>query len=379
MAAATLDELCSRAEALIPSLRQRAPKAESLRRVPDETIQDFKDAGFFRVFVPNRYGGLELDYGPTQIELSSRLGRGCGSSAWVQCVVAVHAWILAMLPEPAQEAVWSSGPDTLMTTAISPMDGTIQRVEGGYLLDGQWQFSSGIDAAEWVLFSGPILGEPNSRAPWLLVHKRDWEIVDTWYAAGLKGTGSKDVRVRQVFVPDEWVARGADRPGTALNTAYIYRLPFGPLFFYNVACPALGVALGAIDAYIAAMSERPERARMPQRQMHVAESAAEVDAALALLRADSAQIVALGQGGADIPVATQTRWSRNTAFAVRLCARAVDRLGLAIGAHGVLENTPLQRAVRDMHAIANHAGNSWDLRGEAYGRVAFGLEVGPPF
>ena len=126
----TLAELCARADALVPSLRARAATAERLRRIPDETIQEFKHAGFFRVFVPKRYGGLELDYGPTQIELSSRLGRGCGSSAWVQCVVAVHAWILAMLPEVAQEAVWSSGPDTLLTTAISPLDGTIRRVEG---------------------------------------------------------------------------------------------------------------------------------------------------------------------------------------------------------------------------------------------------------
>src|SRR3954462_2508768 len=90
----TLQELCARAEALVPILRERAADTEALRRIPDETIQAFKDAGLFRVFVPKRFGGFELDYGITQIELCSRLGRGCGSSAWVQSVVAVHAWIL---------------------------------------------------------------------------------------------------------------------------------------------------------------------------------------------------------------------------------------------------------------------------------------------
>ena len=374
-----LEEVCARADALIPMLRERAATTEALRRVPEETIQAFRDAGLFRVFVPRRFGGYELDYGITQIELCSRLGRGCGSSAWVQSVVAVHVWILGMLPEPAQQAVWSDGPETLITTAVSPLDGKIRRVEGGYVVDGQWQFSSGIDAADWVLFGGPLDGEPGVRAPWMLVHKRDWEIVDTWYAAGLKGTGSKDVRVRRAFVPEEWTASGFQRPGTVLNTSYIYRLPFGPLFFYNVACPALGVALGAIEAYTAYVSSRPERASMPQRQVRIAESAAEVDAALALLRADAAEIIRLGREGVDVPQSTQIRWARNTGFAVRLCTQAVDRLASAVGAHGMLDDTPIQRAFRDVHAIANHGGNNWDMRAEAYGKVALGLEPGPAF
>jgi 3-hydroxy-9,10-secoandrosta-1,3,5(10)-triene-9,17-dione monooxygenase len=360
-------------------LRERATATEALRRVPDETIQAFKDAGLFRIFVPRRFGGFELDYGKAQIELCSRLGRGCGSSAWVQSVVAVHAWILGMLPEAAQQAVWSTGPDTLMTTAVSPLGGKIRRVEGGYLVDGQWQFSSGIDAADWVLFGGPLEGEPGVRAPWMLVNKRDWAIVDTWYAAGLKGTGSKDVRVEQAFVRDEWTAQGLERPGTLLNTSYIYRLPFGPLFFYNVACPALGVALGAIDAYTDYMARRPDRANKPQSQMRIAESSAEVDAALALLRADAVEIIHLGKQGDPVPEAVQLRWARNTGFAVQLCTRAVDRLAMNVGAHGMLDDTPLQRAFRDIHAIANHGGNNWDLRGEAFGRNAFGLAASPSF
>jgi 3-hydroxy-9,10-secoandrosta-1,3,5(10)-triene-9,17-dione monooxygenase len=187
------------------------------------------------------------------------------------------------------------------------------------------------------------------------------------------------VRVNGAFVPEAWTARGFERPGTALNTSYLYRLPFGPLFFYNVACPALGVALGAIEAYTAYMSSRPERANMPQRQMRIAESAAEVDAALALLRADAAEIIRLGMHGDEVPQLTQLRWARNTGYAVQLCTRAVDRLISAVGAHGMLDDSPVQRAFRDVHAIANHAGNNWDLRGEAFGRVALGLEPTPVF
>src|SRR5437588_12200556 len=102
----TLGDVVTRAEALVPRLRERARKAEELRRVPDETIQDFLDAGLFRVLQPKRWGGYELDYGRTQVELCGVLGRGCGSSAWVQCVVACHAWCLGMFPDAAQDAVW---------------------------------------------------------------------------------------------------------------------------------------------------------------------------------------------------------------------------------------------------------------------------------
>src|SRR5689334_10335272 len=92
----TLEHLVKRAETLVPRLLERATHTELLRRLPDETLQDFLDAGLFRVLQPKRWGGLELDYGRTQTELCNVLGRGCGSSAWVQCVLACHAWCLAM-------------------------------------------------------------------------------------------------------------------------------------------------------------------------------------------------------------------------------------------------------------------------------------------
>ena len=101
----TTEELLARAWELVPVLRERAARTEELRRVPEETIEDFRRAGFFRVLQPARFGGYEMDYGITQIELASVLGRGCGSSGWVQSVVACHAWLVGMYPEAAQDAV----------------------------------------------------------------------------------------------------------------------------------------------------------------------------------------------------------------------------------------------------------------------------------
>lgn len=373
----TIKDLAARAESMLPALRQRAATAEAEGRLPQETIDDFKAAGFFRVFVPRRYGGFELDYGATQVELCNQIGRACGSSAWVWSVVSCHAWILAMMPEAAQEAVWSTGPDTLATTAVSPSTGKIRRVEGGYILNGRWQFSSGCDFAEWILFSGPLDGE-QARAPWCLVNKKDFEIDhDSWHPMGLAGTGSKDVDVKNAFVPDEWSSAMGARPGAHLHDSYIYRIPFVPFFFYNTSTPALGVARGAVEEFVKQVNARPGRATVG-RQVRLAESSAEVDAALALMRADTAEVVAMGRAEAEMTPEQLARWERDLGYATKLCVQAVDRLLSALGAHGIDASNPVHRAGRDIHAISTHACN-WDPRSLAYARWAFGLPSESPF
>jgi 3-hydroxy-9,10-secoandrosta-1,3,5(10)-triene-9,17-dione monooxygenase len=377
MTAPTLEDLVTRAEAMVPALKERAARAEAEGRLPLETIEEFIEAGFFRVFVPKRYGGLELDNGLTQVELCNQIGRGCGSSAWVFSVVACHAWLLGMMPEAAQDAVWSTGPDTLMTTAVSPSTGKIKRVEGGYRLSGRWQFSSGCDFAQWILFSGPLEGE-KARAPWCLVNKKDFEIDhDSWHPMGLVGTGSKDVDVKDAFVPDEWASPMGARPGAYLHESYIYRVPFVPFFFLNVSCPALGVARGAVEEFIAQVNARPGRATVG-RQVRLAESSAEADAALALMRADMTEVAETGRAEREMTPAQLARWERDLGYATKLCVQAVDRLLPALGAHGIDVDNPVHRAGRDIHAISTHACN-WDPRSLAYARWAFGLEPENPF
>jgi 3-hydroxy-9,10-secoandrosta-1,3,5(10)-triene-9,17-dione monooxygenase len=368
----TLEDLMARAEALVPVLRQRAESTHQQGRVSDETIRDFKDAGFFRAFVPKRYGGYELDYGRTQVELCNQIGRACASSAWVLAVVGCHPWLLGMLPDVIQSAVWSTGPDTLLTTAVSPSTGKIRRVPGGYKLEGTWQFSSGVDAAEWIMFGAPLDGE-KTRAPWCVVPKKHWQIDhESWHPAGLRGTGSKDVHV-EAFVPEEMTCAFGARPSASLSESYIYRLPLVPLFYYNVACPALGVARGAVESFVEQVKARPSRGANPGRQMRLAESSAEVDAALALMRADAAEIAALGRSEVEISRDTLLRWERNIGYSTQLCVQATNRLLTELGAHGIDESNPVHRAGRDIQAIGTHAGN-WDARAVNYARAAFGLE-----
>ena len=377
----TLEDILARAEALLPRLRERAADAERQRRVPDATIQDFLDAGLFRVLQPRRWGGYELDYGRTQVELCGVLGRACGSSAWVQCVVACHAWCLGMFPDAAQDAVWGGDPNTIIATSFSPLDGTGRPVEGGYLLDGTWQFSSGSDACDWIIVGTPIVegdGPPTKRL-WCLVPRTHWQVVeDTWLAAGLKGSGSNDVRIAQAFVPTEFtldpdVLDGRPSPGSASNPGYIYRLPLWSFFPYNVSTPALGIARGALESYVDYMASRPDRANLVQRHLRISESAAEIDAAAALWLANAAQIERLGRTYGPWERLFLSKVRRDMAFATMLCVRAVDRLIVAVGAHGMLDDTPIQRAFRDVHGVANHGANGWDLQAIAFARESLGL------
>ncbi|HLG72892.1 MAG TPA: acyl-CoA dehydrogenase family protein [Chloroflexota bacterium] len=375
----TLDDLVQRARALAPRLAERGEQAEQLRRMPDETIADFVDSGLLLPFVPARYGGFELDYGPVQLALCNELCRACGSSGWVQSVLACHAWILGMFPQAAQDAVWAKDRNTIVASAFAPGTGKAERADGGYVLDGTWQFSSGIHAADWLIVMIPVPGPEGVQMHFCLLPKKDYDILDTWHAAGLKATGSNDVRIHRAFVPDEFtlnvsIADGRPTPGSALSDSHIYRLPLWSVFSYNIGTPALGMARAALEGYIAASAGRPDREVAQGRHARIAESAADIDAAEALLLADCEEITRLGRSGEPIAVETRARWRRNMAYAVNVWTRAVDRLIGSVGAHGMSENSPVQRAFRDIHAVGNHTGLVWDNHGPLWGRIAMGLE-----
>jgi len=379
--AVTLTDMLQRAEALVPRLRERARMTEELRRLPDATAQEFLDAGLFRVLQPARFGGYELDYGRTQVELCYVLGQACGSSAWVQCVIACHAWCVGMFPPEAQEAVWGSDSNTLIASSFAPKTGRGRPAEGGYYVEGDWQFSSGSDLCKWVVLGTPIFegdGPKPTKMLWTLLPKTEWQVVDTWYAAGLKGTASNDIRVAGAFVPDAFtldtmLCDGRPSPGSAINPSHLYHLPLWPIFPFNISTPILGIARGALQAYVEYMGSRPERANMPQRQMRIAESACEIDSAVALLRANSDYLSTCIRTGQTPEPAFLARSTRDTSYAVKQCVQAIDRLAVAVGAHGMSDDTPIQRAARDAHAVANHLANSFDMAGVVFAHHVLGL------
>ena len=200
--APSFETLRQRAEALVPTLRERAAKTEALRRLPDETIADLHSTGLFRMLQPARCGGSELPYGAV-VELAAIIGRGCGSTAWVLNNLASHHWMLGYWPEEAQDEVWGPSPDTLVGSAFVFPGGRARKTAGGYRLSGRWPFSSGIDASGWNMIAAVVPDELTGASEYrvFLVPAGDYAVIDTWYVSGLAGTGSKDVTVSDAFVP----------------------------------------------------------------------------------------------------------------------------------------------------------------------------------
>ncbi|MBV8718158.1 MAG: acyl-CoA dehydrogenase [Chloroflexi bacterium] len=381
----TIDEMVQRARALLPKLRERAAATEALGQLPPETVGDFKTGGFFRVLQPRRFGGMELDYGRTQLELCTTLGQACGSAAWVQMVVACHAWCLAMFPDAAQQAVWRDDPETLVGSAFGFTTGKGRPVEGGYWVEGDWVFSSGSNLCDWIILGTRIQQEGPPKQIWTLLPRSDWEMLDTWHAAGLKGSASNDIRVKGAFVPQEFSLDigfgpgGAPTPGSLVNPNPMYALPLAGFFYFNVTTEALGIARGAIDAFSEQLAGRGDRPNLYGRHMRLAESSAEVDAAEALIRSDVERIDRILHEGVPVEPAFQAKLGRDLSFMVRLCSQAVDRLTGAVGAHGMDDDNPVHRASRDIHAIANHAVNNWEHQALNYSRARTGLPPVPMF
>lgn len=378
------DELNRRAQALAPVLRQRAARAEELRRIPDETIEDLHASGLFRMLQPKRVGGSELPYGAT-VELTAIIGRGCGSTAWVFSNLATHHWMLAMWPPPAQDEVWGASPDALIGSAFVFHAGHAVRVEGGYRLSGHWKFSSGIDACSWTML-GAIVADDSAEVSeyrMFLLPRSDYRAIDTWFAAGLKGTGSKDVEVADAFVPEHRTlavddVKGSPTPGAALNPAALYRLPVFDLFPYVPAAAVLGIAQGALEDFVAETASRVATfsgtrvADYMTIQARLGEAGASVEAAELLLLHNCDAAMAIAGAGATPTLEEKARFRRDGAFAARLCARAVDLLFEAGGGEFLFDVRPMQRAFRDVHAACGHHALTWDVAASTYGRVALG-------
>jgi 3-hydroxy-9,10-secoandrosta-1,3,5(10)-triene-9,17-dione monooxygenase len=384
-------DLLNRARELAPALRRRARATEQLRRILDETVSDFAAAGFYRIFQPRRYGGYEMDYG-TQLELAAELGRGCASSAWDASITACHSWILGMFPPEAQEDVWGGNRHALVSTSFLGVDPRTHPAKDGFRASGRWKFSSGVQHCDWVILMilvPPRGGEGPPERAFGLVPLAECRVEDTWHVAGLAGTGSNDVVVDDAHIPAHRVLRVADTrggptPGSAVNDGYLYRLPLFTVFPYNIVGPGIGAARGALETVVESVAGRTSqttRAKVAEQQsahLRLSRAAAEVDAAYALIRRNCDEFNAVVKAGGLPTTDQRVRYRRDTSYAAATCARAIDRVLPLMGGQGLSLDSPVQRAWRDAHAVAQHIGLVWDVHGAAYGSVAMGFPPADP-
>lgn len=377
----TREELVQRAAALVPKLRERAERTEQLRRLPDETIADLVDAGLFRIGNPDRFGGLGLDV-DTAYEVTFELARSCGSTAWCYSILTNHNWMLGHWPEQAQEEYFADSPDPLASSGFDPGRSRVEIVPGGYRLSGRWSFSSGCDAAQWVMVGG--LGPGGLHL--FLVPMTQVTIVDTWFVSGLRGTGSKDVTIDDAFVPSHRVVemrrmRAGETDGWILHGRPSYRVPMFALSLGLIA-PIIGMARGAVEAFAEQLRGRTRRdgteaTYSVATQLRLAEASAEADAARTVARYNTRELLDRAARGETFTLMDRARYRRDQVFMVNLSVRAVSRLFEAGGGNAIQDSNPLQRFHRDALAASQHMAIRWDAYAEQYGRVALGLEPSP--
>src|SRR3954452_23233039 len=331
--------MVARAKALIPELRKRASKTEELRRLPPETERDLHDAGLFRILQPRRVGGAEFDY-VALVDCADALGQADASVAWNFANLASHHWMLGMFDRHAQDAVWNENADALIASSFIFPAGRARKTDGGYLLNGHWPFSSGVESCDWNMLASIVSSDDEADGieyRLFLLNRRDYKINDTWNATGLGGTGSNDVRVVDAFVAEKMTVAvsdltGGPTPGSAINPNALYALPVFSLFPYVLSGVGLGNAQACLNDYVsfarhrASTYNRAKLSDLQTTQIKIAEASAKIDAARLVMRTNCIDAMDDARRG-DVPdLAGKTRLRRDGAFSVNLCTEAVSLL-----------------------------------------------------
>jgi 3-hydroxy-9,10-secoandrosta-1,3,5(10)-triene-9,17-dione monooxygenase len=363
------EALVARARALVPVLRDRENDAISNCQVSNETIAAFHDAGFFKVLQPQRYGGYEMSPA-VYCEIAKTLAEGCMGSAWVYGVVAVHNWQLALFDPQAAEDVWAEDPSVLISSSYMPT-GKATKIEGGYRFSGRWAFSSGSGHCQWVILGANMVAEDGDGRPEpynFLVPRIDYSIIETWRTMGLCPTGSNDIVVEDVFVPDHRVLRERDMfnlacPGHVLNNGALYRIPFAQLFNRTVSTTSLGSLRRALDVFV----EITRQKRTTYTGLRVAEDSAVqeavADVMLVLtdlelrLANDIAELERRAVGG-EWPIERRAQLGHHTTAMVSRCVEAVDKLMMFAGGKAIYSGNVIQRAFLDIHCARAHVANN---------------------
>ena len=378
-----------KAEALLPKLRERAPKCEELRRLPDETLRDFHEAKLLRIHQPKRVGGEELEFAAV-VTFGALLARACASSAWNWVNFTAHHMMLGMFPPKAQDEVWNASRDALIASSFVFPAAKAKKVKGGYQISGRWPFSSGVDPSEWNMLAGlAFLDEnapPEQRV--FLLHKSQYKVIDNWFAGGLRGTGSKDVEAVDQFVPEHRTlavadTKGGPTPGSAVNPGPLYQLPVFALFPYMLSGVALGVAEGLIDDFHEKSGAKGRMtgariAEIQSTQIRLGEATAYARASRLVQLANCREAEDLISSNRTPDLKTKARYRLEGAYTVEWAVRAVDVMFALAGAGGLYESGHAARAFRDAHAVRQHFSFNTDIAGTTYGRAALGLPLDNP-
>ncbi|WYY18705.1 hydroxylase [Gordonia malaquae] len=376
-------------EAIADQIRDQGPEAEDLGRLPDETAKKLKASGVMKLLAPAQYGGLEAhprEFAETVMKAASL----DGATGWVCGIVGVHPWQMAFADPKVQEEVWGEDDNTWIASPYAPT-GIARPVEGGYIFNGRWQFSSGTDHCDWI-FLGAMLGTPEGdmALPPTMLHmilpRSDYTIVeDSWNVVGLKGTGSKDIIVKDAFVPSYRVMNGdhvidGTAQAEAGMTSTLFKMPWSSMFPLGITSAVIGIAEGALACHLDYQRDRVGAQGVavkddPYNLFAIGEAAADINAARQELLANVDRIFDMVEAGKEITFADRAAGRRTQIRAAWRAVMAVDQIYARSGGNALRMDKPLQRFWRDVHAGLNHAIHVPSTPYHASALASMGLEV----
>jgi 3-hydroxy-9,10-secoandrosta-1,3,5(10)-triene-9,17-dione monooxygenase len=378
----TREQVVKRVRALVPGFSKRADAAEEARRMPLESVREMLDAGLARILMPPRFGGYGLDF-EAWYDVVLEISRADASHGWCASLIIHHAHLIAQFPEECQQAIWADGPDVSIAASFAPK-AQVTKVDGGYRVSGQnSDFASGLDHSTWVMIGGMVFGEGPPEWLFFMIPPGDYSVRDTWFTAGMRGTGSNTIVTDNVFVPSGRTMtlaqlRPGKGPGSLVNTDPLYRVPF---FFYaplTFAAPMLGAAQGSYAQFRDKTRTRKsvDGSAVAEKigvQVGMARAAADLDAADLLLRRSTHAAEA---PEAEIPFLL-ARSIRDFARASELTVSAIDALITLTGTSGFASANTIQRAWRDIHFAATHISVNTEANYSHFGRLELGLPRDP--
>lgn len=356
-------------EPLLTIAAEEAETSETRGCLSAPLVKAIKQSGLTRMLQPTDLGGSASH--PTEFfEASIRLASKYGSAGWVTGVVAVHNHELAQADPRLQQEVLGEDPDVWTSSSYNPV-GRACVVDGGFLLSGHWSFSSGADRSEWAMLGGFVTnddGQIVEQSPrHFMVPRADYEILDgSWQVMGLKGTGSKDIVIKDAFVPDyRAIETRAITDGTGGRAAgrdeALFSMPRNIVFAGAVTAATLGICLGIVEESAARTTDHEGRygkaSEDPYRLAALGIAMADVQASIRHFLWDMERSYGLAERlrGDEFPYSLRAEVRRNQVRASHRSLDAVDKLFRLSGGRGIRTDLPMERMWRDAHAAVHHA------------------------
>lgn len=392
----TPDELVARADAFRPLLLEEQAATEERSYYSEEMHKAFRDAGFYRILVPRRYGGLELDL-PTFYRVMTSISRGCPSTGWMLTLGTAHALQGASyFSEAAQDEMFTdAGGNFLASASFAFQDARADRVDGGYRISGTWHFCSGVPYATHHM---PLVPTGNGDEKIVAVVPREkFRMLDNWGdLIGLKGSGSHSVVIEDVLVPahdtitlDEWLGIGvSSTPGYRLHGNPLYGGSFIAVALGELNSVQVGNAQAAVDEYErmlgkptrqAAAAAGRERSRDPNHQRVLGLALGYTDAAHSILMRCGELYHEYAreamEGGEPFSAERTFRLYGQLMSAHKLCWEAGDLVFRAGSTSGARDGARLQRLWRDLCAFRTNGIHQQDFQAASIAQARLGLPI----